>query len=375
MSDTAKKRSLRNLEGDIRVQGSLGPGCLATGLAAPSKFSRPFVTRELMSAKFADLQLAEERHLPDEDAVTSEFIEFLETASRRRHPDGVMRRFNQPRHAGCVEAELVVPDDLDAHLRVGIFARPATCKARVRFANASSATDRERDIRGMSITVEDVAGENLTPGATTQDFVLNSHPVMVAPDTREFMALLMAVEGGGFGRIWYFLTHIRAARIGVAARQHATCHLDLPYWSTTPYLFGEGRAVKYLARPTAARTSSLPDALTDDYLRQAMRHHLAESDASFDLAVQFQTDPTRMPIEDASVEWDAGKSPFIPVAQLRIPRQDFEAAERMAWCETAAFDPWHCLVEHRPLGNMNRTRRRIYPELARLRAERQASLE
>ena len=328
-----------------------------------------------MSAKSAGLRLAEEHRASDEDAVTSNFIEFLETASRRRHPDGVMRRFNQPRHAGCVEAELVVPDDLGADLRVGIFARPASYKARVRFASASSPNDRERDIRGMSITVEGAAGDNLTPGATTQDFVLNSHPVMVAPDTREFMALLSAVEGGGFRRIWYFLTHIRAARIGLAARQHPTCHLDIPYWSTTPYLFGEGRAVKYLARPTSSRTSSLPDPLTDDYLRQAMKHHLAESDASFDVAVQFQTDPTRMPIEDASVEWDAGESPFIPVAQLRIPRQDFEATDRMAWCETAAFDPWHCLAEHRPLGSMNRARRRIYPELARLRAERQALLE
>ena len=47
------------------------------------------------------------------------------------------------------------------------------------------------------------------------------------------------------------LTHLGAARIGVAARQHPTCHLDIPYWSTTPYLFGDGQAVKYMARPRA----------------------------------------------------------------------------------------------------------------------------
>jgi hypothetical protein len=33
-----------------------------------------------------------------------------------------------------------------------------------------------------------VDGENLTRGSTDQDFVLNSHPVMVAPDTRAFSA-------------------------------------------------------------------------------------------------------------------------------------------------------------------------------------------
>ena len=42
----------------------------------------------------------------------------------------------------------------------------------------------------MSIKVRSVAGENLTPGETAQDFVLNSHPVMMAPGTREFLELL-----------------------------------------------------------------------------------------------------------------------------------------------------------------------------------------
>ena len=257
-------------------------------------------------------RLAEERQRPDEDAVTSEFIDFLKTASERRHSGGVMRRFNQPRQAGCVEAEFTVPDTLADELRVGLFAVPHTYTARVRFASASSATDRERDIRGMSITLEGVGGDNLTPGATTHDFVLNSHPVMVAPDTREFLALLRAVEVGGFRRIWYFLTHVRAARIGLAARQHSTSHLDIPYWSTTPYLFGEGRAVMYQARPTSERKSELPDELTDDYLRRAMKRHLAEGDASFEIMVQFQSDSARMPIEDATVQWNPKKSESSP---------------------------------------------------------------
>ena len=122
-------------------------------------------------------QIAEERPLPDEDAVIREFIDFLKTASEQRHPTGVMRRFNQPRHAGCVQAEFTVSDMLADELRVGLFAEPRSYAAHVRFASASSATDRERDIRGMSIRLEGVSGQNLTAGATSQDFVLNSHPV------------------------------------------------------------------------------------------------------------------------------------------------------------------------------------------------------
>lgn len=317
--------------------------------------------------------VAAEHPLPDEEAVTREFIAFLKQASERRHPTGIMRRFNQPRHAGCVDAELVVPEGLRDELRVGIFAAPHRFRARVRFASASSSTDREADVRGMSIRIEDVGGENLTAGATAHDLLLNSHPVMVAPDTREFLDLLRAMEAGGVRRILYFLTHIRAARIGLAARQQPTSHLDIPYWSTTPYLFGPGRAVKYMARPTSTRTSPPPDPPTEDYLRQAMIRHLREADATFEIMVQFQTDPVRMPLEDASVEWDAAQSPFVPVATLRIPAQEFDTPERMRWCEEVAFNPWCCRTEHRPLGNMNRARRRIYAEMAAFRADRNAA--
>ena len=316
--------------------------------------------------------LAEEHVSEDETQVIAEFVSFLEAASLTRHPTGPVRRFNQGRATACVTAEFTVRGDLDAAHRVGLFAVPRTYPALIRFANASSASDRERDVRGMAISIADVRGENLTPGEARQDFVLNSHPVMVAPDTREFLALLRALEAGGFRRLLHLATHPRAARIGLAARTQPTCHLDIPYWSTTPYLFGAGRAVKYLARPCSGRTSAMPAAVTDTYLRDAIRTHLAEADGAFDFLVQFQTDGSRMPIEDASVEWKETESAFVPVARIRIPAQTIPAAGSDQ-CEAHAFNPWHSLPDHRPLGNMNRARRQIYPALAALRAERRGS--
>ena len=123
---------------------------------------------------------------PDESEVIADFLAFLKEASIKRHPSGPILRFNQGRGTGCVEAEFTVADDLPPDLRFGLFATPQTYRAWIRFANASSRSDREKDVRGMSIKLFEVPGENLTPGATTQEFVLNSHPVMVAPDTRRF---------------------------------------------------------------------------------------------------------------------------------------------------------------------------------------------
>jgi hypothetical protein len=313
--------------------------------------------------------LAEETIAADEATVIAQFVAFLKAASDRRAAGGPRQRFNQTRAAACVEAEFQVLGGLPGELRVGLFAAPRAYRAWIRFANAASATDRERDIRGMSIRVFDVEGANLTPGANTQDFVLNSHPVMMAADTKSFLELLQANEAGGVRRALFFLTHPHALRVGMAARTNPTCHLDLSYWSTTPYLFGPRRAVKYVTRPGSARRSPMPPALTNTYLTEAIRTRLADSDAAFDFLVQFQTDSRRMPIEDASVEWKPQDSPYVPVARIRILQQSIDEPDRVARCEQTAFNPWHCLPEHRPLGSMNRARREIYRAMAAFRAE------
>jgi catalase len=318
-----------------------------------------------MSTNF--IGCAEEIIAPDETAVTSEFIAFLKAASVRRAAKGPLRRFNQGRAAGCVEAEFAVNEDLPTPLRIGVFAQPRTYRAFIRFASASSTTDRERDVRGMAVALRDVPGENLTPGQNRQDFVLNSHPVMMVPDARAFLTLLQANEAGGIRRILYFVSHPRAARIAVASRQQPSSHLDISYWSATPYLFGPRRAVKYKAKPCSNYSSAMPRQLGDDYLRDALVAHLERADACFDLMIQLQTDGRRMPIEDATVEWKEEESPFVVAARIRIPRQRIDDPNRMKACEDAAFNPWNCLAEHRPLGSMNRARREIYRALSEFR--------
>ena len=72
--------------------------------------------------------------------------------------------------------------------------------------------------------------------------MLNSHPVMVAPNTREFLELMKALEAGGFLQARYFLTHpTRGADRRRGRASSHSCHLDIPYWSTTPYLFGPAK--------------------------------------------------------------------------------------------------------------------------------------
>ena len=202
--------------------------------------------------------IGEEVVTADEQALVADFILFLKEASLKRAGPGPVRRFNQTRSTGCVRAEFTVPDGLPAELRVGLFATPGSFSSHIRFANATSESDKDQDIRGMSIKLTGVPGVNLMPGSTEVDFVLFSHPVMLAGTAKEFLELLQANEAGGLKRITYFATHPRSAAVAAAAQAHHTCHLDIPYFSATPYRFGPGRAVKYVVRPTSPRRSEKP---------------------------------------------------------------------------------------------------------------------
>jgi hypothetical protein len=101
-----------------------------------------------------------------------------------------------------------------------------------------------------------------------------------------------------------------------------------------------------------------------------MQQRLDGGEARFDFMVQAQTDPYKMPLEDPSVVWDEELSPFRRVASLRIPEQSFDSAAQMTFCENLSFTPWHSLLEHRPLGGLNRARKVVYQALSKLRHQR-----
>ena len=80
----------------------------------------------------------------------------------------------------------------------------------------------------------------------------------------------------------------------------------------------------------------------------------------FDLQLQFFTDEATTPIEDATVDWP---TPYLTVGRLTVPQSDLTAppgAATQEAAESAAFDPWSALVEHRPLGEIMRARKAAY---------------
>jgi len=143
-----------------------------------------------------------------------------------------------------------------------------------------------------------------------------------------------------------------------------------------PYLLGPRQAMQYSFRSKTnvyRRIPRLPFRPPDNYLRDNMIRTLGEMDVEFDMRVQLQTDAFLMPIENNAVLWPERLSPRVPVATLRIPRQKFDSPAQFAFARNLRFNPWHCLPDHRPLGNQSRARKRMYDELSEFRQKMNAA--
>ncbi len=341
----------------------------------PSALSRAL--RLLGVRRGPALALATEYRIPGEERVVEELIEEMLTMSRRRDGAGPPMRGAHPKQTGCLEAEFTVSDSIPAALRVGLFARPGTYKALLRYSNTAPRVqpDRVTDVRGVAIKVMDIcAGGRSLLGDDDQDFLLSSAPALATCDIRDFLALTRADLHSHL--LWYFFDPRKRNlwKLGVplsAPSQSFASPADYRYWSVSAYLLGGGQAVKYAVVPRHPQAISRSDRRADNHLHEDLERQLRGHALTMDFLVQRQLDADAMPIEDLSVRWDERRSPFIKVATIRAPRQELGAALRER-ADRASFNAWRCLPEHRPLGSVNRARRHIYEALNRERLRRRA---
>ena len=325
------------------------------------------------------LKLAEERPIPDEELHLQEIIDRMHDQMAGRFKPGGFERGGNTKTHGIVRAEFTVLDGLPENLRKGIFAKPRTFKAWVRYSGPGPDVPKDIEDVGfgsMAIKLMGVEGPKLMDEEkATQDFICVMTPTFVTPDTKANASLQKwSLE---HTPLWYFLnpadTHILDFLMQGLWNATQYNPLAQTYYSNVPYLLGEGQAMKYAFFPRSKVNKKIPGApfgkVPDNYLRDNMAGTLAEQDAEFDICVQVQTDPHRMPIENAGVRWPLKLSPHVTVAKLRIPKQKFDSPKQMEFAKVLKWNPWHSVAEHRPLGNQSRARRRMYWELGKYRQD------
>ncbi|MCA2880786.1 MAG: catalase family protein [Microcystis sp. M046S1] len=292
-----------------------------------------------------------------------------------------LRQLHSKSH-GLVSGKFTIEKDLPDHCKVGVFATHQEYDIWVRFSNGSSPKelgvfkpDTEGDVRGMAIKIKNIEGEKVpSDEVDTQDFTLVNHHVFFLPDVAgyiDFGKFRKARESGEpLDPELAKKLEPTLAMLGEMNSKVVANPLCIQYWSTTPYKLGSN-FIKFSVKPHNIETppTSRPD--SPNYLREAMLAQLTteKKEAAFDFLVQFFVDEDKTPIENPMQEWKQEDSPFIKLATITIPAQEFDNVDRKKLDESLSFTPWHTLPEHEPVGSVNLSRRKIYQEMAKARRE------
>jgi len=329
-----------------------------------------------LQRKKEDYKLAEERIQPGEEEHLNDIIATMADQMRRLWQSGDYQRCGNTKTHGIVRGEVIIRNDVPEHMRHGIFAQPRTFKTWVRFSVPGPYITPDIDDVGfmsISLKIMGVPGPKLMDDEKfTQDMFGVSTPTFVTADTKSNADLQHWSYKNA--SLFHFLNfkapHVLDLIMQSLWLKTQSSPLESQYFSCVPYLLGEKQAMVYSfwsRLKTRTPIPRLPLRPPDNYLREAMVTTLARQDVEFDIMLQVQTDPFRMPIEDNAVYWPPRLSPRVPVAILRIPKQKFDSPKQIAFPSILSFNPWHCIPEHRPLGNQSRARHRMYKELSTFR--------
>lgn len=319
-----------------------------------------------------------EKLQPNEEVLAQNIAQVIEKSIREQYTAGNALRDAHPKAHGCVRAEFHVSKNIPAQFAKGVFIPDQSYQAWIRFSNASndaSSADIDKDARGIAIKLLGVSGEKILESekqATTQDFIMINHPVFFANDAKRYLSFINDVNSHNMIRKLHipFALGFKGTMNALKARNSQIANpLYTRYWSMVPYQLGLGndrQAVKYSVRSCSVTANNLPKNPSHDFLREALKNTLHQTDACMEFLIQPRTS-NKMLVEDSMTEWDEKAAPFYQVATIHIPKQNFDTPEQNKFCENLSFTPWHALPEHKPLGAVNRMRKIIYENISRVR--------
>jgi hypothetical protein len=328
-----------------------------------------------------DAERCPAREKADIDAIAEKSLLMQANAAHGQH-----RSLCRGTHAKgvCVGGRFEVSDvavqydaALAERLAKGIFARPGTYPAIVRFGNADSSinSDFKHDVRSLSFSVDLTRGGTVIPtgGSSRQDFSMQNATTLPINDSPAFLATIKVLTAANpLAGLWSLpfkdkLKVVRTLALAeLQARQKIKAYQQIRYWSTVPFRHGLNDIVKFCATPSPDNSArplqrNNPNGLQDELVR-----HLREDRtmSSFDFGVQFldtrkmtyrgKTRDADFWIENASIEWDETRAPFVTVAKLTL--EENSQLSRQA-SEAVYFDVTaNAAADSKPVGSINRAR-------------------
>ena len=337
-----------------------------------------------------------ERPEPDEAKTIQGLIAAMRYVNEKTLADG--RHAIRSVHAktqGILEGCLEVDADLPFELAQGLFATTGRYPVVMRFSTVPGdiLDDSVSTPRGLSVKIIGVKGERLSgsEGDVTQDFLLVNGPAFGAPTPKKFLPVITLVarttdRGQGLKkalsavmrqvqRVLVAVTGYPNVTVATLGGQPETHILGETFYNQAPVRFGDFIA-KISVAPISPELIALEQAPLNvngvpNGIREAVVDFFRKNGGEWEVRAQLCTDLATMPIENAAVVWPEEKSPYRPIARIKVEPQT-------AWSDTRSsvvddgmqFSPWHGLAAHRPLGGIMRARKQVYEAAKKFRAEK-----
>jgi hypothetical protein len=305
---------------------------------------------------------------------------------------------------GLARAEVEILDGLPEAYAQGIYRKPGRHEALVRFSNGTNHVGNDKflgPIVGIGLKLFGIEGTTLLddePDSHTFDYALINHPVFFANTLKHYVYIqtLFAKIGvappsdltpeqkeAGIHQFLYNWVTGKGTlppeewaweELGAFLRLAQTKPVNLllsTYWT-----MGAVRHGDYVAKVRVAPVQSFADRVVQreidlesagQVFRPALIAELRERPYEFDVQVQLSTGLDRMPVEKTTVVWPESLSPFVTVAKLRLPQQDMGGEDYFERMDKTSMSAWRVTEEHRPLGNIMRSRLEVYRQSSILR--------
>ncbi|CDZ98863.1 Catalase-like domain [Phaffia rhodozyma] len=316
-----------------------------------------------------------EKPVENEEEKITKLIEITgRMQARNINLHGKAFRVTHVKSLAFVKGYLTISSDLPSHLQYGLFASPGKRFDVIgRYANepVHILDDTIKSPRGLGIKVFGVEGNPIegTQGTGSMDLHFNSAPMLELTDLDTCLEIFDLRE-----RYWDDNADLQKelAKRADTTKQSAPASLpNLPVIGLQMYTQAAFRFGPYVAhfslKPTNTFQTSLSNSLQLSSTASADEHsielrtYFANHPAQYDLLAQFSSSLESQPVEDASQVWDEAYAPWIKLGELEFGVQDSLSNERRQWWENEiALSPFNALEDHRPLGSVNRLRKRVY---------------
>jgi hypothetical protein len=330
----------------------------------------------------------------DEPETARKLAETMLSITQKTYDDsGHATRAVHAKSHGLLEAHVEVLANLPPQLAQGVFAKPATYEAVIRFSTTPGdfLHDSVSTPRGFALKMIGVDGERL-PGSEesrSQDFItvngkefnsssakgflLNLKGLAATTDRMEGIKEVVAKVARGAEAALEAIGTESPSLKALGGSPH-TSLLGESFYAQLPLRYGDYIA-KFAIVPVSDNLKALKDkpvdtSEDDDVIRHEVEGFFSTQTAVWHLQVQLCTDLEDMPVESVKA-WDEDKSPFVTVAVITVePQQAWSEEKSRIVDDGMSFRPWNGIAAHQPLGSLMRMRKLAYERSAMFRSER-----